>query len=537
MTEPTPTYTAAALRDAFARAADGVVRIPAGTYELDYPLRITRPYGVVTGEGPRSSVLRCKPGVRTPGLVSLPPEADACPVTPAGLVYGDRGWFSFSDFTMGLDGLPSFTLDLTVTLPDPIPAGEWALAACRGAFLHHDSPDTPYLLTVTPDGRLRYTFSTDSLSRRYESAAGAVAPGVKTRLVCQFGGGRVRVWAVTAAASTLVIDSDHAGATHFPRHTDHVVGCVPDRWPEGTGWLKPAAGTVYHAVQIKGFALYDAASPPPANSVTQDDFLGAFTDFAQPDGAFFRGAVAGQPAVFFWRAQCGDVAGNAAWVSGLGLFGFTAGLVLAHTHNWSVRDVHAGDAGRYGVLLQNQCYGGTLADVNVGAVAGVGIALCNNSSLVTLHNCHTEACAAAGVVAGDSDALTLVGGWSDNNGTNLLVKGDNAAVAVAGTSFGHEGAVGRNNVVLSNCASASFAGCAFLSLTAPTPAVELDHCSGGVFTAPRFGMHPAADAVLRITNHDAAKPVRVVGEGRRWAGAADAVPLVPTPPPVNVVVS
>ena len=535
MTEPTPTYTAAALRTAFATAVDGVVRIPAGTYELDYPLRVPRPFGVVTGEGPRSSVLRAKSGVFTPLLVSLPAEADACPVTPAGLVYGDRGWFSFSDFCLDFPGA-AFTLDLTVTLPSPLPAGEWALAACRGAFLHHDAPDTPYLLTVTPDGVLRYTFTSDALSRRYESAAGAVPLGQRVRLVCQFGGGRVRVWVVTAAASTLVIDSDHAGANRFPRHADHVVGFVPDRWPEGSGWLRPATGTTYHAVEIKAFALHDPANPPPAGSVTQDDLLGVYTAFQSPDGAFFRGTVAGLPAVFFWRAQCGDVAGGTAWVSGVGLFGGTAGLVLAHAHNWSVRDVHAGDAGRYGVLLQNQCYGGTLADVSVAAVAGVGIALCNNSSLVTLHNCHAEACG-AGVVAGDSDALTLVGGWSDNNGTNLLVKGDNAAVAATGTSFGHEGAVGAHNVVLSNCASASFAGCCFLALTAPTPAVELDHCSGVVFTAPRFGMHPSAEAVLKVTNHDAARPVRVVGEGRRWAGAADAVPLVPVPPPTNVVVS
>lgn len=536
MTEPTPTYTAAALRTAFATAVDGVVRVPAGTYELDYPLRIPRPYGVVTGEGPRSSVLRAAPDVYTPLLVSLPADADVSPVAPAGLAYDAPGWFSLSDFSANFAGYPSFTLDLTVALPSALPPGEWALAACRGQLLHGGPVDTPFLLTVSPDGTLRYTLATTEKAWRYETAAGAAALGESARYVCQLGGGAVRVWVVRSSGPTLAIDQPHPGLTAFPVHTDMVVGRVPDRFPEGAGWLSPAPGTVYRAVEAKAFATHSPADPP-TNPLTQDTSLGVFTRFDAPDGAFFLGTCAGKRAVFMWRRVESDLPGHGAWVSGLGLFGGTAGLVLSNQHNWSVRDVHAGDGGRYGIVAQQQCYGGALDAVNVGAVGGVGIALLNNSALVSLRDCHAEACGGFGVLASDADQLNIDGGWFDNNGVNLLVKGDNAAVSATGAAFGNEGSSTRANVVLSNCSSASFAGCAFTPLAGPMPAVEFSGCSGVVFVAPRFGMHPAAESVLKITAHDAAKPVRVVGEGRRWAGAADAVPLVPVPPPTNVIVS
>lgn len=534
MTTPRPTYTTAAVRTLFETPGTSSLHVPEGVYRLGYPLRVPRDWVEVVGEGPRNTVFRATEGVYTPGVVSITPALDTCPISPAGLRYQDHGWFSFSDFCQNFSNLGAFTLDLTFSLPSPIPDGEWALAACLGCERHHDQPDIRYLLTVTPDGTLRYNFASDTLSRRYESSPGAIKPDVRTRVVCQFGGGRVRVWVCTQQYSKLVIDSDHGGQTQFPPHVDHVVGYVPNRFPEGAGWLEPPQGTVYHAVEVRGFALYDTSNPPAPGSSTQDTKLGIFTEFQAPDGCFFRGTVASLPAVFYWRWTSRDVPGHATWVRGIGCFGFTINFLLANQHNWSVRDVHAGDWGRYGVLLQQQAYGGSLTDVNVGAVPGVGFALLNNSSLVTMNDCHAEACA-YGVLASDSDVLTMVGGWSDNNGVNLLVKGDQATVSVVGTSFGNEGTVGRHNVVLSNCGSASFDGCTFLALTAPREAIEFDHCAGGVLTAPRFGMHPDAPYAIKITDHDPLRPVRMIGEGRRWAGSSDTVPLTNDPSNLSVL--
>ena len=58
-----------------------------------------------------------------------------------------------------------------------------------------------------------------------------------------------------------------------------------------------------------------------------------------------------------------------------------------------------------------------------------------------------------------------------------------------------------------------------------------------MFVGPTFGCHPSTPALLKFADHDPLRPVRVVGEGRRWDAASAAVPLVAPADAGNVVVS
>lgn len=534
MTEPNPTYTAEALRAAFETAPNGVVRIPAGVYEIDRPLRIPRPIGVVRGDGPRSSVIRCKPGVRTPLLVGLAAEADVSPVTPDGLAYGDRGWFSLLDGGIDLHAKGRFTVDVTATLPVPAPDvyEHYPVFGWCGQFHVRAGQDVPLRLSYLTNGSLLVEITTEKGYVRFESATGVVPFGRRVRFVVQYDDPSVRVWVVTDV-STLAVDRQWGGTMVTPRWCDLTVGEMQDRFPEGGGWWRPKAGTVFHRAAAKAFALYDVQSPPTGTDPA-DDLLGVCTTFASPDGAFFRGKQASEDVVFWWRHDPGDVPNHQVEIENVGVFGGSINVLVSNTHNWSAKHVHAGDNGRYGFLCFRQCYGGRLESLSVGALPGVGVALVGNSPLCTLADCHLETCA-FGLVAED---VHLTGGWIDNcYEAHVVVTGDNPSLVAEGVAFGSEGAAVNRGLVLANCQNAVFTGCAFGFLTSPVPAVEFVGSIAGVFVGPRFGAHPATPALLKFVSHDPARPCRVVGEGRRWDRTSDAVPLVAGAEAGNVVVS
>lgn len=497
--------TVAELRSIIATAV-GRVDVPAGTYPLDYPLRL--PAGVdLAGAGPRATTFEPAPHTYTPLVMVVNPALDTAPIEADGLRVQPVGWMSLFDYLKPDESNAAWTFDLELTLDS---LAEGSLVSASAQF-DDRTVETPFLLRVQVEGSLYLTVG----GVRYASAAGVVPVGERFRITAQVGNGRADVW-VTRASGTTHVLGQTVPAVGWPWYCDPCMGHAPCRVPEGAGYEYPPPGAVYHRVQMVMFPLGYSATNPPSGVTVQDSMGGFWSDFAEPDGCLFRGRVSGHPAVCIWRAGTLD-GSRTVRLSGFGCVGHErspAGVWLSGVHEWSAPDVLAANC-RYGLILHSQCYGGEIRSPHAGQCR-VGIALCNNSAITTIINPHCEA-NTVGILSADSDQLTVIGGWSDNNRDgNLLVKGDQSAVTCVGSAFGFESAAATRNVALYDLSSATFLGCAFTALTdAPMPAVEVTRSAGVSLTGPRFGVHTDADCVIRVV--DGPTPT-VTAEGKRWQG-------------------
>lgn len=488
-----------------------------GAFVLDWPLVVTDPLGVVRGNK-RTRLL--VPTAFVPALIMIPKESNVAPVGPDGLTYGTAGWLSFgADLAANFKQTPALTVDLTLTLPNPFPAGEWTLAASSGS-LNNQETNTAFQLTVLDTGEVRFTVNTTVGSVRYASAPMSVPLRESFRLVAQYNGERVQVWRVTTAGVKLIVDGSHSGMVIQKPWEDVIFGYLPSRWPEGAGATTPPPGTIYRAIQFKCFATFSTNSPP-SGVVTPDDTLGWFTDFSRVDGALIRAYINGNiQGALLWRT--GQYLGTrTTFVEGLRIEGGTHGLVVLNSNNGAVRDVTVFNHRVYGIFFQSQNYGNLIECCQVFG-GRAGICLANNSSIVTVRDCHVEGCQ-FGLIFSDS-AGAIDGGWVDNCSiANLLVKGDNATVTATAIAFGHEGSVAPYNVLLCDALTFAFTGCQFTSLGMAVPVVELQRCHGGTFMGCLFGVANTAPALIRLVSHDENNPPIVEGMGR-WSGC-EGVPL------------
>lgn len=499
---------------AFADSTGRGVDIPSGTYELDYPVRLPK-NGNFHAKG---AVFRPAADHYTPLLIAQGVGKNTAPIDAAGLHPDGKGWLSLGDYWKPASAAnATWTFDIDVTLPAPVAGVGLTVVSARGTTDDdHNHPNTPFLLETNGD---RLFLSAGGV----RFMAGATTSGGRQRLVAQVAQGRVNLWVITGPAATLLIDQP-CSAVSWPDWCDPTIGYNPERFPEGAGVNGLPVGTIIHRVQFYNGGFYSPGDPPRGTAVP-DVRAGVWTDFASPDGCLFRGTVGGLPAVWLWRADTKDSGGLRFRSGGFDLFGdgrSPFGFYAAASHDWHLYDVSA-ESFRYGVLLQCQSYSGRIDGCHA-AACRVALGLCNNSSMVTATACHLGEGNGYGLVAADSPGLTVVNGFIANNNTNVLVKGDNASLAVFGGNIGFEGTVGKSNVRLVNCLGAVFAGTNLLALTSPIPAVEATRCAGPVLVNPTFGLHAACPGGVKTT--DSSSPPVVVGEGTRWGSSSKSPPTL-----------
>lgn len=502
--------------------------IPAGTFDLAYPLRVNTD---VAGAGKWATTVRAATGAQTPLLVAVAPGEDVSRIVPGtGLVYPGHGWFSFTDFANFGGG--DICVDLTVNCPSP------------GGFLFHFdgseddlTTDIPFTLEVNSDGSLYVEITTGASGyHRFQTAAGVFPFGTRVRVVTQLRAGRVQAFVAGPGSTATVLDQAWPGSLVDLPWCDLAIGSLGTSFPEYGGGLKlPATGSVFVACRADTATTFSPANLPPAGSTTTDFGTGVFTNFAAADGMFFQGGGSANR-VFLWRDGTGEDYVNphsGTTISDLTVQGGTVNVLLASTHDWRLQDVKLPASFRYGLLALSQAYFGTLDNVYLGN-SRVGAAFANNSIVVGLQNCHVEVCG-YGVVGVD---LTLVKTDVTNcTQASVLVKtaGGSASLVGCGCSFGTEGSVAAHGVLVSGAANVVLDGCAYSFAGSVIPPIELSHCAGGSITGPRFGANAGAPCCVKLTAHQVrvsapTRKLQVSGEGLPWFGVgSETIPLTDHP--------